>query len=253
MHKIYSLIDPNTNKVRYIGFTELTLNKRLNYHLKEAKNPKSNPTHKINWLRKLLKENKIPLIILIEETENYIEKEIFWISEYIKNGEELTNGTTGGDGRKGPLPESAKKKLSEINKGKSPTLETREKISKANKGREFSEDHKQKLRKPKSIETRKRMSESRKGNSLSSKTKEKISQKLKGRIFPGQLDQLSKARENRKLKEVEQYNKNLDLLKIYPSSQEAEKITGIKSNLIRDTCNGNQKTAGGFIWRYKNI
>lgn len=57
-------------------------------------------------------------------------------------------------------------------KGYSPSPETREKMSIATKGRIFTEEHKQKLRTPKSEETKRKLSELNKGKSNGPMTEE---------------------------------------------------------------------------------
>ena len=49
---------------------------------------------------------------------------------------------------------------------------------------------------------------------------------------------------------VYQYDKQMNLIAIFTSAVEAEKNTGIKAGNIRQCCNGRNKTAGGFVWRY---
>lgn len=61
---IYALIDPNTLKVRYIGRTKCTLDKRLAEHVSKSKLDYNN-THKSNWIKKLLKCNSRPFIRLL--------------------------------------------------------------------------------------------------------------------------------------------------------------------------------------------
>lgn len=96
--KIYGLKDPNTNEIKYIGKTELTLKKRLYYHIWSLK--KCSNKHKINWFKKLLKENKKPIIFLIEEVDFDLwkDREKFWISEMRKEGCKLVNYADGGEG-----------------------------------------------------------------------------------------------------------------------------------------------------------
>jgi len=72
--------------------------------------------------------------------------------------------------------------------------------------------------------------------------KQKVSISTKG---------LRKGIENPKLwKAVLQYDKKNNLIMEYKSITEAVNITGIK-HLVK-VCNGKRKTAGGFIWKYKN-
>lgn len=51
-------------------------------------------------------------------------------------------------------------------------------------------------------------------------------------------------------KQVNQLNKQGNLLATFPSGQEAERQTGIHRGHISECCLGKRKLAGGFIWRY---
>jgi len=88
--KIYALIDPQTNEVRYIGKTIQTLKKRLTQHLCDGNN-----TYKTNWIKKLKTNGlkpKIELIELVDDSE-WVIREQYWISKY----NNLTNLTDGGE------------------------------------------------------------------------------------------------------------------------------------------------------------
>lgn len=50
---------------------------------------------------------------------------------------------------------------------------------------------------------------------------------------------------------VVQYSKEGVLLNEYESAAEASRQTNINSNVIRNVCQGKGKTAGGYIWKYK--
>ena len=106
---IYSLIDPDTNEVRYIGKTS-NIKRRYYEH---TTNIKSN-SHKSNWIRNLHTDGKSPILNIIEEC-NYGDWELrekYWISQF----NNLTNGTEGGeDGRMTP---QVREKLSALNSGK---------------------------------------------------------------------------------------------------------------------------------------
>ena len=41
-----------------------------------------------------------------------------------------------------------------------------------------------------------------------------------------------------------------ELLATFPSTMEAERVTGIDQSSISKCCNGKYKSAGGYIWRY---
>jgi hypothetical protein len=114
MVKIYALIDPNTNKIRYIGKTIKKLKIRLVGHLKDNKYP-NNP--KLKWLNGLKINNQRPIIRLIKRVKDkdWIESEIYHINLYRKLGR-LTNISNGGEGA-GRMSDETKLKLSILQKG----------------------------------------------------------------------------------------------------------------------------------------
>jgi hypothetical protein len=127
---IYMLLDPRTNRIRYVGKTTYTLNHRLHCHLSEARrDPTKN--YRTKWINSLLKLNIKPLIELIEETnqEEWEMKERYWIKyykEYAKDkGYKLVNGTDGGDGFDGCNIEKREKKRKEILKDKNNDIRNR--------------------------------------------------------------------------------------------------------------------------------
>ena len=74
-----------------------------------------------------------------------------------------------------------------------------------------------------------------KGKHHSEETKKKISNALKGK-------------ESKLKKSVVMLNSYGDILNMFKSISEAKKETGIKH--ISECCNGERKTAGGYIWKY---
>lgn len=107
--------------------------------------------------------------------------------------------------------------ISEHKKGKTLSEETRKKISESNKGKIFSEEH------------RKKLSETHKGKTLSEETRKKLSE-----INSKQVMQLTLEGE---------------LVKIWDSTRECYR-NGFDNGNISKCCNGKQKTAYGFIWKY---
>lgn len=89
---IYSLEDPFSKEVKYIGITN-NPKKRLYEHLKDDRSNK----HKHNWLRQI--EYSPTMIILgMECTLNQVRlKEKEFISYYRNKGNKLVNKTNGGD------------------------------------------------------------------------------------------------------------------------------------------------------------
>ena len=52
-------------------------------------------------------------------------------------------------------------------------------------------------------------------------------------------------------KSVQMFDKKTgELLATFPSTNEAERITGINHSHISKCCNGKLKSSGGYIWRY---
>ena len=63
--KIYCLYNPYDCKIRYIGRTKSSLDKRLSQHICKSKNNYSN-SYKENWIRSLLKNGIKPKIRLLK-------------------------------------------------------------------------------------------------------------------------------------------------------------------------------------------
>lgn len=71
------------------------------------------------------------------------------------------------------------------------------------------------------------------------------------------LELLKKEEHNRKhslerlAKAIQQYTKNGEFIAEYESAAEAERETNVCNSHITECCKGKRKSAGGFIWRYK--
>lgn len=65
-----------------------------------------------------------------------------------------------------------------------------------------------------------------------------------------QLSNMSKKRWEHDLKPVKMYTKHGEYIKTFENSKQASKETGIKRQYIVDVCNGEQKTTGGYIFKY---
>lgn len=94
---IYALCEPNTEIIRYVGQTN-NMNKRLYQHIYEAKSIEAK-SYKNNWIRKLLRNEEIPEMILLDEVEetesNYWEG--YWIEQCKVWGFKLSNSILEGD------------------------------------------------------------------------------------------------------------------------------------------------------------
>lgn len=95
-YKIYVLIDPRTDDIRYVGQTIQTLLSRLNKHLNSK-----DKSHRTNWIKNLKNNNLIPIIKEICCTNDKLEcneLEQFYIKKYNDDGYNLVNMTEGGEG-----------------------------------------------------------------------------------------------------------------------------------------------------------
>ena len=140
---IYTLIDPETQQVRYVGKAN-NISQRYKAHLNRAR---KHQIHKLNWINSLKNKGLKPIIevVAIVPIENWQFWETYWISQFKSWGFNLTNSTIGGDGctftnltsfnsnhnpwNKGITGYSTSKK------GKPLQKETKEKISNTLKGK----------------------------------------------------------------------------------------------------------------------
>lgn len=221
--KIYALINPETEEIKYIGKTIRTLEQRLTNHICDAKS-KRYKNYTINWINSLLKKNITPEIILIEEInyeDNWEWLEQYWISQFKSWNFNLTNLTIGGDGNKNQKfsKESQIKKSETIKKkillGEISYKERSIKISNKLKGIKRSEITKNKVR----------LANLGKKYSLESKLK--------------------------RAKTVLQYDLNGNFIKEWLIMGEASKVLKISKGAISNVCKNKQKTAGNFKWKYK--
>lgn len=90
---VYCLVDPILIKIRYIGITKSSLERRLYGHISESNLNSSNSTYKNNWIQNLKKRNCKPIIKLLKvcssrEEASKLESQL--ILKYI-NSHKLTN------------------------------------------------------------------------------------------------------------------------------------------------------------------
>ena len=58
-------------------------------------------------------------------------------------------------------------------------------------------------------------------------------------------------RNERASRKILQYSKSGEFIKEWPSALEVERVLDINNSHIIQCCKGKRKSAGGFIWRYK--
>jgi len=225
-YTIYKLIDPTDNKVRYIGLTFNDLRMRLKSHLSEP-----GKSHKIFWIKKLKKQGLKPIIESVEENistyDEACQREIYYIDHFKSLGFDLTNMATGGNKNK-KMSEESRKRMSESQKKRYETFKLK-----------LSDETKQILRSS-SIERFKNPEEREKLRIANkryedSKTPE---QKLNDILIQDS-------------KQVYQYDKDMNLIEIFPSIRDAERKTGFDRGNIAKCCKNKVVFVGGYVWRFE--
>ncbi len=108
---IYTLEDPDTNEIRYVGKTVKCLKTRLTDHIYACKKEKN---YRTNWIKSIIKKGKKPIIKMIDfcSWEESQQLEIYWIAKFKNEGVKLVNLTSGGEGNLGlKLDKKRKEKL----------------------------------------------------------------------------------------------------------------------------------------------
>jgi hypothetical protein len=169
---VYTLIDPRNNLPFYVGKGS---GERCNAHVVEAKYYVKRKSLKLNKIRKLMRLGMEPIVIKLEENvsdKQALDLECLLIAEMRDLGFALTNMTDGGDGAQGYKHTEEYKQV------------MREKF----KGRIITEEHRQKMCKPKSEQGRKNIALARLQMDYrpTDEHKRKTSEALKGRPSPMQ-------------------------------------------------------------------
>lgn len=99
---IYALCESD-GRVRYVGKTIGTPERRLVYHIHHARKGGTLPSAR--WIRKRVEAGFRPIIKVLELVgANWAERECFWISFYRAVEPDLLNITDGGEGTLGRVP-----------------------------------------------------------------------------------------------------------------------------------------------------
>lgn len=164
---IYTLSDPQTNEIRYVGQTERRPQLRLTEHMSPSRIYKD---YNSNWLRYLKNKNIRPVMDILESFPDQTladDSEIFHIEYFRSIGCRLTNQTGGGRGtiKNVVVTQKMRDTSRALHLGKKRSPETCKRISEARRGC--------KLSKPRSQEYREKMSRIHSGkiNSLESRIK----------------------------------------------------------------------------------
>jgi group I intron endonuclease len=209
---IYILRHPETFKIKYVGKTN-NIKRRFAQHKSKKCLEKTGSKKLASWILKLISNSMLPVMEIIEEcTDNWAEREKYWISYYVNNN--LCNLSEGGEGV--GHNDSTKSKIKNALLGRKRSNEEKKAISKAMTGVKRgkytnTEGHKKRYE---DLEERK-----------------KCAIKLR--------------------KKVGQYDLENNLIQEFESAREASRQLNIDCGSISKCCLGKNKSAGGYIWKYK--
>jgi len=223
---IYSLSDPITDEVRYIGKT-IRPKQRYKEHIRNSKDKK---TYSNCWINSLIKDGLKPILSILEECDesNWIEREKY----YISINSNLTNLTEGGDGTNGfKHSEYTKLKMSELRKGDGNNF--------------YGKSHDDKTKKILSEITKKRLE-----NPIFIKNlRDKGLSQWKNKSDVEKLNNVINQKNRRNIK---QYTLNGELIREFISLREIERELGYFRSNITPCLMGIFRQAYGFIWIYSS-
>lgn len=185
-HVVYTLSDPRTGHIRYVGKTSAGLISRVRAHM--APSQRKRRTIKNAWLNELVALGLRPCAEALEEcvsSSELADAERFHIAYWGYIGAALTNSTAGGDGCVNG--DATRAKISASKQGTVVSAATRAKISAANSNpsaatRERQAAAKRGLRA--TIETRARMARAQAGRSPTDATRERLCAAQRRRAMP---------------------------------------------------------------------
>ena len=211
---IYILKHPETFEVKYVGKTT-NIKRRFAQHKSKKCLEKTGSKKLASWILKLLSNNLLPTMEIIEECDdNWAEREKYWISYYSNTN--LCNLSEGGEGV--GHNDSTKSKIKNALIGRKRSDEEKQAISKAmtgkkrpNSGKNISKAHKERYKDP----------EERKKHSI----------KLR--------------------KKVGQYDLENNLIQEFESLREASRQLNIDCGSISKCCRGiRYESINGFVFKY---
>ena len=219
---IYTLADPITEEVRYIGKTN-NLKVRLQNHLCDR-----GKTHKVNWIKSLKRKELLPIIEILDQCNkndaNFLEQ--YWISQFKTWGFNLVNGTDGGDGGFG-MKNIKRTEVSAFDVDGN-FLETYFSIKEA----------------------------ANRNNCTSSHIVDCCTGKIRscsGKIWRYKKDTFNTFEtSNKNTKSIIQQTLTGEFIAEYPSIIEAANTLACKPQSISRTLRGERKKFKNFIWKYKN-
>lgn len=289
-YTIYKLIDPVSDEIRYIGLTFNTLEKRLGSHLRESS--KSHKCNWIKKLKSQgLKPIIESIEDNISSYDECCLREVYYIDYYKDIGCDLTNAASGGNKNK-KMSDETRKKMSESAKNRNFKLvhtdKAREHFSIKSKERFQREEERDKLRISNKRYEDSKTEEQRLNDILIQKTSKSVFQYDRDMNFICEYPSINFAAKKNNIEStniskcckhkvvmvggfvwrfegdlqppvykkgndtVLKYDLNNNFIKEYKNANIAGKESNINGSHISRCCKKVTKSAGGFIWRYKN-
>lgn len=232
MKHIYTLSDPITCEIRYIGITN-NMRRRYRQHICTTSYGKR---HCKSWIISLKSKNLLPIMEELDTCEDSLSEQIekYWISQFISWGFNLTNLTKGGEGVLGyQHTEEAIKKIAKAGLGRKPKQSSIDALVSYNKsGR--SEEHRKKL-----SNNRIGKSPANKGIPMSIEQKEKLSEIKKGKPAIWRYIR------------IVQYSLDKTFIKEWDSATKAaEELKLNRANLVA-CLKKRRRKCGNYLWEYK--
>jgi hypothetical protein len=235
MVTIYSLSDPDTRQIRYVGKTTSSLSVRYAHHLFQWKREKKR--HINTWIKSLHDKKKKPIIEILDEVSDmdWSFWEMFWIEQVKAWGFRLCNHTKGGEGSVGYKfsCESIQKRLNTL----------KDSVSWFDKHIRHSAIMKEKHKEGLIHFGYSHLSKEKRtviGNNHS------LTMKRKHQENPELVLKLNQARK----KKVNLISKEQEILETFGSVTEAGKYCNIDPTHVSRVCKGKSKHAYGLFFKY---
>lgn len=237
---IYTLEDPITNDIKYVGITSSTIENRLKSHIKGTKYKKQKRNSgKDRWILDLLSKNLLPIITEIEtinDSYEYIEEvlEIYWIWQFKSWGFDLLN-IQGLITNFCKMPKNVRYKTPvnqyDLDGNFIKRFESIASAVKAVNGHDGTIQRAAKL----------------KNGFKSFGFMWRYDKDASSTVGPA----ISKRLPN-KNRAVNQYDLDGNFIKTWESGQKASLKLGLLKSKISNCCNKKRKTHGGFLWEFKD-
>jgi group I intron endonuclease len=227
--------------MKYVGMTSRTIEESKEYY--------GSGVYITRAVKKLGKQHfKKEIIEVCDNIEDLKEREKYWIKTLNTKKPYGYNLTDGGDGVVNLCEESKKRRIEKLKMyvgeknwhyGKKRSEETCNNISRGLTGKKLSPEHAEKSRR------------ANLGKPMPAHVKQILIEVNTGRVYKQETIDL--IRQNQPTcTPILQFTKEGEFIAEYFSMNEAERCFGVAKSSICRCCKGELKSAGKFVWKYKN-